>query len=141
MIETIERKIRKARKKHICDYCGEPIEKGDLYEWTKEIFDGEFYEWKCHPECAAIASVIWDYVEPDDGMHSDEFLDGCQDVCQSFICPDCPKWDAEEYEGCTEGKCYCLDKMYEFFKTHELYMAKRDGFAHVWKVRKKHGNE
>ena len=141
MTETIEVKIRKARKQHICDYCEKPIEKGTLYEWSKNIFDGEFFEWRSHLACAHIASAIWDYVEPDEGMHSDEFHDGCQEVCQSFICPDCPKWDAEEYEGCTDDKSYCLDKMEQFFGTHELYIAKRDGYAHIWKVRKKDGTD
>lgn len=133
-IYIIEQKNKIARKLHRCDYCNELINKGEEYEYQKNIFDGDFYEWHTHLSCAHVASAIWNYCDPDDGMDDQQFQDGCQEVCQRFICPDCSKWD-KEYEGCIDDKSYCIDKMDEFFKTHELYKAGRKYYYEVWKCR------
>lgn len=136
MQEMIAQKNVKARKAHHCDYCGGIIEKGELHDWSKHIFDGDFYEWRCHMACARVASAIWDYVDPDEGMSDQDFMDGCQEVCQRFICPDCPHWN-KEYDDCDEDETFCIDRMDAFFKTHELYMAERRGYAQIWKCREK----
>lgn len=42
-------KLRKSRR---CEWCGEMIEKSaDAYQ-GKGIFEGEFYDYRMHPECA-----------------------------------------------------------------------------------------
>ena len=133
-VELIESSIKKARKSHRCDYCGEIIEKGEEYDYQKNIFDGTFYEWHTHLACSHVASAIWDYVDPDDGMSDQDFMDGCQEVCQRFICPDCPEWE-KEYGECNKDESYCIDKMDEFFKTHELYKAGRGAYYEIYKCR------
>ena len=90
MQALIEQKNVKARKPYKCDYCGRIIVKGEVHDWQKNIYDGSFYEWRCHLSCARVASAIWEYVDPDEGMSDQDFMDGCQEVCQRFICPDCP---------------------------------------------------
>ena len=135
MVDLIERKERKARKSHECCYCGGTIEKGEKYDWSKLIYDGQFYEWSCHLSCSRVASAIWDYVDPDEGMSSDNFHEGCYEVCRAFVCTGCENWN-KELEYCENDISYCIDKMDEFFKTNEIYCAGREGFAHIWKCRK-----
>ena len=78
-VDIIEQKSKVARKSHHCDYCGEIIEKGETYDYQKNIFDGIFYEWHIHLACSRVASAIWDYCDPDEGLSDQEFQDGCQD--------------------------------------------------------------
>lgn len=136
MYAQLDHKNRKARKQKKCDYCGETIKVGKVYDWSKYVYDGNIYEWRCHLECAAIASEIWDYADPDEGMTEDLFQDTCREVCQTFVCPDCPKWDSE-YQDCADDETYCISELFKFFQTHELYMAGREGYAHIWKAREK----
>ena len=138
MYEDLGTTIRKARKTHKCDWCGAVIEKGEQYEYQKFVFDGEMYDWKAHLACSLVASAIWDYVEPYEGMTDDEFADGCQEVCQRFICPDCPKLN-KEFEECEDDETDCINKMDEFFQTHELYedRSMRTYRYKAWKCREK----
>jgi hypothetical protein len=136
MSEQLDRKIRTARKSHTCDYCGQTIKKGEQYEWSKNIWEGTIFEWHNHLSCGRIASAIFDYVDPDDGMSDQDFCEGCQEVCQRFICPDCPKWN-KEYGDCDDDLTYCIDRMDKFFETHELYRAGRKDWYEIWKCRKK----
>ena len=136
MYENLVIKDRSARKKHTCDLCGKIIDKGEKYEYQKFIYDGAFYEWRSHLACSRVSSAIWDYADPDEGMSSDEFDSTCADVCGVFICPDCPEWN-KEYGDCEKDLSYCIDRMDEFFKTHELYSCQRNGYVTYWKCREK----
>lgn len=42
---------RKARKPHICVWCGQPILVGDRYKHVRGIFEGELQHNDWHPEC------------------------------------------------------------------------------------------
>ena len=64
MYDELERKDRKAKKPHECDYCGREIKTGETYDWSKYIYDGLIYEWRCHLACSRVASAIWDYADP-----------------------------------------------------------------------------
>lgn len=137
MNETLDRKDRKAMKEHRCDLCGDWIRKGELYHWQKSIYDGTIYEWHEHMNCSEVCGAIWDYVDPDEGMDEDQFQDGCQEISQIFICPDCPKYN-KEYEECEDDETFCIGRMAEFFKTHELFREGRDKYGReIWKCREK----
>jgi len=41
----------KARKLHICEWCGEKISKGELCIMRKYVSDGELTNCRMHPEC------------------------------------------------------------------------------------------
>lgn len=73
-------------------------------------------------------------------MSDQDFTDGCQEVCLRFICPDCPKWN-KEYCDCDDDLTYCIDRMDEFFKSHELYKAGRKTYYEIWKCREKEKSE
>lgn len=140
MYQNLEHKKVTAKKDHVCDYCGRTIHKSEKYDYSRFIFDVDFYEWRCHLACDRVASAIWDYVDPDEGMSDQEFTDGCQEICQRFICPECPRWN-KEYDDCEDDETYCIDRMDEFFETHELYREGRQGWYEVWKVKKKGKDE
>ncbi len=136
MYQNLTHKDVTARKEHCCDWCGEKIKAGEKYHYETFIFDGEFWDWHSHLACSRVVSAIWDYVDPDEGMDSDEFLEGCGDVCRAFICPDCPNWN-KEFEDCDKEEYYCIDRMDEFFETHELYPVRKPGWYREWKCREK----
>lgn len=136
MVETLDRRNRKARKQHRCDYCCGVIEKGEEYEWSKNIYDGTIYEWKNHIKCGFLVSQLWDYADPDEGMDEDLFAESLHDFCRAFVCPDCEKW-SREYEECDEDERYCIDRAYDFLQTHELYRAERGIYGEIWKCRRR----
>ncbi len=119
---------RKARKAHHCDFCGELIEKGEVYDWSKNICDGTLYEWKSHKKCSFLCSELWSYADPDEGMSQGLFLDSVRDFCQAFICPDCDKWD-KACQCCNADLEYCIDKAYDMLQTHTLYRSERYSWA------------
>ena len=126
MPDILEEKNRIARKEHKCSYCNETIEKGTKYEFAKLIYEGRLYEWKNHIGCGMIASKLWNFIDPDDGMTEDDFHEGCREFCNIFICPGCDKYNKESDE-CIEDKTYCIDKITEILKTHDFKRVKKDG--------------
>jgi hypothetical protein len=136
MTEQLESKDKVARKQHICDYCGEIIEKGEEYHYYKGVCDGNIFEWESHLSCQRICDAIWDYADPDEGMTADDFWQCCHDVCRIFVCPDCSEFDVDA-DSCNKEKSLCLDKLDELFKTKELYLDRREGCAYIWKLRDK----
>lgn len=56
MSDTIdERIVKSARKNHVCNWCGESINKGQSYHYWAGVHEGEFGTCKTHPECEAAA--------------------------------------------------------------------------------------
>ncbi len=137
-VDVIETRTKKARKALRCDYCGKTIEKGEEYSYQKNIFGGTFYVYERHTHlaCSRVASAIWDYVDSDEGMSDQAFQDECREICRGYICPDCSDWN---YESCdfSLDETYCIDKIDEFFKTHELYKAAETSLFEFWHVREK----
>lgn len=54
------KRIAKARRQYVCEQCGTWIEAGAPYERHAGQYDGDFYHFPLHPECAAAAL---DYAE------------------------------------------------------------------------------
>ena len=136
--DILKNETRKARKPHTCFFCGETIEKGETYHYQSSIWDNTVWEFHEHLKCHDISIEIWDYCDLEEGMSDEDFQDACKDICQEFVCPDCPKWNNEIEDWCDDDEYYCLDKLYEFFKTHELYKAGKNEWGTVfWKVREK----
>ena len=50
-MELCRQESRKARKEHICDWCGGTINKGEEYDYAAIKNEGEFYTWKNHKRC------------------------------------------------------------------------------------------
>ena len=128
MTELISTKIRKARKPHTCDYCGEVINPGETYTHTVLKYE-DIYTWNSHRKCEVIASEIYDMVDPDIGMTGEEFQEACAELCRLFICPDCDQ--LEEDEECKKENLFCTDKLLALMKTHDL-KRERDKYGWFW---------
>ena len=44
-------KVITARKPRLCEWCGEAIKKGDKEYHFKGMWQGQWQDWKMHPEC------------------------------------------------------------------------------------------
>jgi hypothetical protein len=132
---------RKARKPHACDYCGDVIQKGETYDYAKlkSGYSEGIYEWKSHGKCSFIASQLWSYIDPDDGMTQEDFEEGCRDFCWTFICPQCPYADNDE--ECKLDKRYCVDKIYNHLKTHDFRRVSKHGWTYTWECAPKGGQD
>lgn len=57
--------LQKSRR---CEWCGEWMAKGEKFAYQgKGVFDGEFYDYRMHPECAEVMNN-----EP--YIHTDGFM-------------------------------------------------------------------
>ena len=64
-----------AQKPHTCDYCKQSISAGTEYEVSKHKSDGDFYTWKAHKHCIALASKLGWFDYRDEGLTSDDFIE------------------------------------------------------------------
>ena len=122
MVEIISRKHRKARKPHVCDFCGNEIAVGEVYDHSVLKFD-DVYTWKAHLKCIFISAELQDYIDPDNGMTEEDFRYGCNDFCRTFVCPDCDHWDNGAGE-CEKDETFCVNKIYDFLQTHDFRHVK-----------------
>jgi hypothetical protein len=51
VINVLTHETRRARKTHVCDYCGQAINAGSVYDYQAGTEDADFYAVKFHPEC------------------------------------------------------------------------------------------
>lgn len=72
---TLDRKIRVAKKEHECDLCGFKIGVGEKYDWQKNVFDGDLYEFKMHLSCLELAQKLNMFEGRDDGLTGDDFAE------------------------------------------------------------------
>jgi hypothetical protein len=72
MPEVIEQVDRKAKKEHICDYCGQKIEIGEIYEDQACVQDGVLYHWKSHMSCKELTREL-QMEGYDEGLTAEDF--------------------------------------------------------------------
>lgn len=118
MTQCLRHEMRTAKKRHICDYCGGIIKKGEKYN-LGVYKDDLIFEWKSHKRCDFIVSELWDFIDPDEGMDADDFHEACAEFCHAFVCPDCPQFD-KEYKECNEDYSFCLDRIHALLQTNSL---------------------
>lgn len=76
---------RKARKDHICNYCGGKILHGETYYYQSGInSDNDFYTWKSHVHCNAIADYMFKYGDYFEGIGEDSFHDEILVKCKNY---------------------------------------------------------
>ena len=89
-------------------------------------------------ECNDVANILWEYIDPYEGMTEDDFYNGCRDFCRVFICKDCEYADKETYDEleCNLDKSYCLDKIVEKLKHYDFreVPSKPGDWYKVWKL-------
>lgn len=64
----LEQKHPKARKEHICEWCGEKINIGEKYYRYKGIYDGDFQDTCMHLECELASQKFFA-----ENIYEDEF--------------------------------------------------------------------
>lgn len=79
MCDVIDSRKVKARKEYRCDWCGEPIHRGETYARDTIVNDGEIYTWHSHDECQELASLFMNYYGEYE-MNSSDFEAGLWDV-------------------------------------------------------------
>jgi hypothetical protein len=80
-METLSEKVQTARKKHICNFCGLPINPGEKYEAQFIENCGDAYPCKTHPSCSALADKLDMYSLCDEGVTEDNFY---EIVCSKY---------------------------------------------------------
>jgi hypothetical protein len=133
VIEVIRTCTVRAHKPHVCDYCGHVIPCGETYVQSCNKVDGELYTWLAHPHCDRIASAIWNYVAPSEGMDACTFRDAVKTVMREHYCPaNCQRWVKDV--GCSAGNdmTSCLRRFDEFMQTHSLRWLRPAGGIPYW---------
>ena len=69
----LDSKQRLAKKEHICNFCGGVIQKRELYDWQKLIYDEHLYVWKSHISCSDIMLKLNMQDECDEGVTEEDF--------------------------------------------------------------------
>jgi len=72
---TLNTKAPKAKKDHVCDWCGFIIKSGSKYQSQTNIYDGDLYVWKNHMECLAIAQKLNMFDDCDEGVTGADFCE------------------------------------------------------------------
>ena len=133
MPEIIRDEIRKARKAHTCDLCSKGIHPGETYRYSFNKDGGTAYPFSTHLQCWKIATALWEWFDPDEGISEGHFEDDLREYCWRFVCPHCQKWSSDD--GCTEDMnagTDCLDIIVERLKTYKLVKEGRDGWMKKW---------
>lgn len=132
MPEIIRQDFRLAKKPHVCDYCGDSIQPGELYNYAVLKYD-DFYEWKCHDNCHLVAQELWNWLDPgSEGLDSEHFQEGCNEFCREYICKGCEQSEPED--GCKTGKPFCMDKLAELLRTHTYRRIKHGRGWWKWEL-------
>ena len=68
----VSHKVVKARKEHRCSFCNGIIEKGERYESSFNITEGNPHTWKAHISCQKLAEKRNWFHRSDQGYLSDD---------------------------------------------------------------------
>lgn len=85
-MENISTSRPKARKDHVCDYCGLIISKGIVYDRQVNKMNGDLYIWKNHVVCQELASMLNMFDGPcDEGLTGESFQEYIRDEYMSLV--------------------------------------------------------
>lgn len=79
MIQVLRTTYPRAKKEHLCMYCGCKIEVGEVYMRQTNIFDNEIYDWVCHKDCDTVAQELDMFDFCDEGLTDDHFRENIND--------------------------------------------------------------
>lgn len=140
-MNVVSRKEVKARKDYHCDFCGCKIPKGERHDCSINKQDGELYTWRTHLHCQILCDKIWNYVDPDEGMTSDQFIDAVRELADTFYCPfHCAKFDKETRDCDDFDNDSCVKKFADFMKSRELLLVRDPNRGLCWRLVVKEGD-
>jgi len=109
----LSRGTHKAKKQHICNFCGGIIEIGEVYE-VQNISDfGRFYMWKSHISCNKIANKLDMFDLCDDGVTENDFKEYIQEEYRNIL--------SDHYNDIYESKDFVypiFEEQLSFVKSH-----------------------
>ncbi|MCD5414600.1 MAG: hypothetical protein LR001_06320 [Clostridiales bacterium] len=74
-MDVLSNTTKKARKVHICDWCNQPIIKGEAYEVQRSISEGVFCTWKSHINCEEVFDKLnMSSLDNGNGISESEFM-------------------------------------------------------------------
>lgn len=112
MVELISVKEVKARKEHVCMFCGGNINKGEKYEYSTCKYDDRIYPWKTHLKCKDIAQELEMY-DDGEGVDGQKFSDFINEYLSENM-------SEEEWEDCDLCGEEAVDKVIEMLKGNEV---------------------
>ena len=77
-METLRYGKVKARKAHVCSFCGCTIPVGETYWRSAHKANGELYDWKSHEQCAELVDML--NMEGDEGVTGEDFYEYITDA-------------------------------------------------------------
>jgi len=83
-MEILKDKLVKARKSHICFFCGQKISKGEIYNYHVNTSDG-LVVIKLHKDCKEISIKLDMYDHCDEGLTPDLFWDSIGEAYREMI--------------------------------------------------------
>lgn len=72
-MKVLSKKEPKARKEHVCNWCGGVIEVGEVYDCSFNSYCGDVYTWKNHKRCMSIAHKLNMFENCDEGVNEEDF--------------------------------------------------------------------
>jgi hypothetical protein len=130
MPDVISSCTHKARKEHQCQLCNRKINAGEEYDRQVNKFDGTVYTFKSHKQCSEISSHLWNYIDPDEGMTDEDFIEGVGSYCYNFVCPECTDKEEGEYGDCKKDTIEdCLSRIHD--RLIKKGSPKREGYKWV----------
>lgn len=75
MSELLSTKHPVSKKQYQCDFCYSMIPPHTKYCRSANVYENQFYEWKCHLECEALAHNLdlYDLCDHEEGLSADMF--------------------------------------------------------------------
>jgi len=73
-MQTLSQSKPKARKAHLCEWCGRTIEPGEVYQRAALLSDDGFYDWANCLHCAALV-VLCDIDGYGEGVTDDDITE------------------------------------------------------------------
>ena len=122
-METLTDEIRTARKQHRCNWCGNPIQKGEKYRISTNVDGGDIWNFKEHLRCEEIFRAFYKEHHPYWEECTAEFFEeeakeelmayGTCKSCPHFEKPDPRYWN--DRGSCTipQGWRQCIDKVFQ----------------------------
>lgn len=74
-MDTLQQTTPKARKEHRCSYCNGIIPKGDTYNYSTHVYEGEIYAWKSHIKCQKVAEELNMFDDLYEGLTEADFAE------------------------------------------------------------------
>lgn len=99
-METLRKSNPIAHKEHKCMWCGGIINKGEKYERSTHVYEGQIYDWVNHISCRLLSYALemWDYV--DEGLSSEDFY--------NFVCDKYADIMSEKFTEQWESKDFIM---------------------------------